>query len=194
MALFGKKRLTLDEILKGIDGLSDEEKAKVHAKMQDLDKAEDEREIDKIEEDKAETTEKADEKADEVKEESEEIGKDVDEVEEEVKTDEEGETATEEVAEEEKATEETEESTEEVESSTEEMAGENYAEIVSQLTDRVAGIEEQLKELTALKEEMESFVEKQRKTYGYEGKVRGGKKDYEDMTADELKREILGQN
>lgn len=49
-------------------------------KEEDIDKAEDEREIDKIEEDKADTTEKADEKAEEVKEESEEIGKDVDEM------------------------------------------------------------------------------------------------------------------
>lgn len=84
MSIF-KKKLTLDDILKGIDSLSEEEKAKVHAKMQDLYKAEDEREIDKIEEEKADTDTEADEKAEEVKEESEEIGKDVDEVEEEVK-------------------------------------------------------------------------------------------------------------
>lgn len=51
-------------------------------KEEDINKAEDEREIDKIEETKAEQddeTEKADEKAEEVKEESEEIGKSVDE-------------------------------------------------------------------------------------------------------------------
>ena len=51
-------------------------------KEDDINKAEDEREIDKIEETKAEQddeTEKADEKAEEVKEESEEIGKSVDE-------------------------------------------------------------------------------------------------------------------
>lgn len=87
MSIF-KKKLTLDDILKGIDDLPEEEKAKVHAKMQDLYKAEDEREIDKIEEEKADTDTDADEKAEEVDEESEEIGKDVDEVEEEVKDDE----------------------------------------------------------------------------------------------------------
>ena len=87
MSIF-KKKLTLDDILKGIDNLSEEEKAKVHAKMQDLYKAEDEREIDKIEDEKADTDTDADEKAEEVDEESEEIGKDVDEVEEEVKDDE----------------------------------------------------------------------------------------------------------
>ena len=49
-------------------------------KLEDIDKAEDEREIDKIEEDKADDVEKSDEKAEEVDEESEEIGKDVDEL------------------------------------------------------------------------------------------------------------------
>lgn len=78
--MFGKK-ITLDDILKGIDNLSDEEKEKVRDKMADLYKAEDEREIDKVEKEKADTDEKADEKGEEEDEESEEIGKDVDEVE-----------------------------------------------------------------------------------------------------------------
>lgn len=185
MALFGKKSLTLDEILKGIDGLSNEEKEKVHAKMQDLYKAEDEREIDKIEEDKAEDTETADEKAEEVKDESEEIGKDVDEVEEEVEDDETGE------ATEEQATEETSED-DGVETTTEELAEENEHEVIKQLTDRVGELEAKIKDLLELKSEMEAFTEKQRKAYGYEGRVPGGKKDYKDMTADELKKEILG--
>ncbi len=90
MALFDKKpkKLSLDEILKGIDGLSAEEQEKVHTKMQDLYKAEDEREIDKIEEEKADDNETKDEKAEEVSEESEEIGKDVDEVKDKVAEDE----------------------------------------------------------------------------------------------------------
>ena len=88
------KMANLDEILKGIDKLSPEEQAKVKAKMEDLYKAEDEREIDKIEEDKAEDTEVKDEKSEEVKDESEEIGKDVDEVEDDFKED--GDKATEE--------------------------------------------------------------------------------------------------
>lgn len=89
MALFEKKpkKLTLDEILKGIDGLTAEEQEQVHEKMQDVYKAEDEREIDKIEEDKAETETEADEKGEEVNEESEEIGKDVDDVEEKIAED-----------------------------------------------------------------------------------------------------------
>lgn len=84
MAIFGKegKKLSLDEILKGIDNLPEEDKMKVHEKMKDLYKAEDEREIDKIEREKADDNDKADEKFEDEKEESEEIGKDVDEVEE----------------------------------------------------------------------------------------------------------------
>lgn len=87
MALFGKKKLSLDEILKGINDLSEEDKAKLGDHMKDLYKAEDEREIDKIESEKADNAEKADEKENEVKEESEEIGKDVDEIETEVAED-----------------------------------------------------------------------------------------------------------
>ena len=91
--MFGKKKLTLDEILKGVDQLTPEEQEKVKAKMEDLYKAEDEREIDKIEEEKADDREVKEEKAEDVSEESEEIGKDVDDVENEV---EDNETASEE--------------------------------------------------------------------------------------------------
>ena len=90
MALFGKKS-PAEDIIKKFEALSDEDKEAVKKslfgeKAEDLEKAEDEREIDKIEEDKAENPEKADEKKEEVKEESEEIGKDVDEAEEAEKT------------------------------------------------------------------------------------------------------------
>lgn len=53
---------------------------KIRDKEEDIDKAEDEREIDKIERNKADSTEKKDEKNEEVKEESEEIGKEVDDL------------------------------------------------------------------------------------------------------------------
>jgi cell division protein FtsL len=69
MALF-KKKLSLDEILEGIANLSDEEKAQIGEKMKDLYKSEDEREIDKIEEEKAETPEVAEEKGEAVAEET----------------------------------------------------------------------------------------------------------------------------
>lgn len=58
------------------DGMMD----KLKEKEEDIDKAEDEREIDKIEREKADNPEKRDEKAEEVKEESEEIAKDVDDL------------------------------------------------------------------------------------------------------------------
>lgn len=90
MALFGKKS-PAEDIIKKFEALSEEDKEAVRKslfgkKAEDLEKAEDEREIDKIEEEKAENPEKADEKKEEVKEESEEIGKDVDEAEETEKT------------------------------------------------------------------------------------------------------------
>lgn len=58
------------------DGMTD----KLREKEEDVEKAEDEREIDKIERDKAEDPEKKDEKSEEIAEESEEIGKDVDDL------------------------------------------------------------------------------------------------------------------
>lgn len=96
--MFGKK-LSLDDILKAIDNLPDEDKDKVKAKIDDLYKAEDEREIDKIEEEKE--PEDKDEKAEEVADESEEIGKDVDDLEEEASEEEEQEESSDEEAEEE---------------------------------------------------------------------------------------------
>lgn len=90
MALFkNEKKLTLDEILKGVKDLPEEDRAKVKAKMEDLYKAEDEREIDKIEEEKADEADVENEKKEEKNDESEEIGKDVDEVEDEIEEDEE---------------------------------------------------------------------------------------------------------
>ena len=115
--------MTLEEILKAIDALPEEDKAKVKAKVQDLDKAEDEREIDKIEEDKASNPEVADEKKEEVKEESDEIGKTVDELKEEVTVDTDKEEEDQEVEIPEETEEVEEEKTEEV--PTDELAPEN---------------------------------------------------------------------
>lgn len=82
MALFNKKS-SAEEVIKLFEKLSDEDKKVVKShfgeKAEDLEKAEDEREIDKVEEEKADTKDKAEDKAEDVKEESEEIGKDVDE-------------------------------------------------------------------------------------------------------------------
>lgn len=138
--MFGKKR-TLDEILKDIANLSDEDKAKIKDKMDDLYKAEDEREVDKIEEDKAENTETESEKKDEVKEESEEIGKDVDETEDEVEEDEEEEAEPTEKPDKEEATEEPDEETEEVEEESQEDKTDKLGEILDRLSKIEAAIE-----------------------------------------------------
>ena len=124
--MFGAKKLTLDEILKGIENLSDTDKAKIKEKMDDLYKAEDEREIDKIEEEKSDNAETADEKKEEVAEESEEIGKDVDEVEK---------TAEEDEAEEAEATEEDETEATEAETSAEELPA--WAKAITDRLDRI---------------------------------------------------------
>lgn len=80
MALFDK-RSPAEKLLDAYNKLSEEDKKEFHShlqeKVEDVKKAEDEREIDKVEEEKADTKEVKDEKAEEVAEESEEIGKDV---------------------------------------------------------------------------------------------------------------------
>ena len=138
--MFGKKR-TLDEILKDIANLSDEDKAKIKDKMEDLYKAEDEREVDKIEEDKAENPETKSEKKEEVKEESEEIGKDVDETEDEVEEDEKEESEPTEEPDEEEAAEEADEETEEVEEKPQEDNTDKLGEILDRLSKIEAAIE-----------------------------------------------------
>ena len=176
MAIFGKpKKLSLDEILQGIDGLSAEDKEKVHAKMQDLYKAEDEREIDKIEEEKADDSEVADEKAEEVSEESEEIGKDVDEVKDEVAEDE-GETV-EEVETEEPIEEETEETASDEEVVEEETAVEEHKSEDENKNDallaRLQAIEEEYAKLSQKYDELYSILEKRERNhdFGYSPEV-----------------------
>jgi hypothetical protein len=178
MAIFGKKKLTLDEILEGVNNLSEEEKKALGEKMKDLYKAEDKREIDKIEEEKSDSEDVKDEKAEEVSEESEEVGKDVDEVKDEVKTDED-----------EKGEEDEEFS--EKESATDELAEENRDELVHQLTDKVNELSGQVKELLELKAMMEEYTKKQAESFGYKGDVLGAKKDYKDMSAEELKNHLV---
>lgn len=138
--MFGKKR-TLDEILKDIANLSDEDKAKIKDKMDDLYKAEDEREVDKIEEDKAENPETKSEKKEEVEEESEEIGKDVDETEDEAEEDEEEESEPTEETDEEEDTDEPDEETEEVEEEPQEDNTDKLGEILDRLSKIEAAIE-----------------------------------------------------
>lgn len=138
--MFGKKR-TLDEILKDIANLSDEDKAKIKDKMDDLYKAEDEREVDKIEEDKAENPETKSEKKEEVEEESEEIGKDVDETEDEAEEDEEEESEPTEETDEEEATDEPDEENSEADEEPQEDNTDKLGEILDRLSKIEAAIE-----------------------------------------------------
>lgn len=138
--MFGKKR-TLDEILKDIANLSDEDKAKIKDKMDDLYKAEDEREVDKIEEDKAENPETKSEKKEEVEEESEEIGKDVDETEDEAEEDEEEESEPTEETDEEEDTDEPDEENSEADEEPQEDNTDKLGEILDRLSKIEAAIE-----------------------------------------------------
>lgn len=188
MALFNKK-LSLDEILKGIDNLSDEEKEKVKEKVEDLYKAEDKREIDKIEEEKADNAEVADEKGEEKQTETEEIGKDVDEVEAEVTGDEAAET--EEKAEETKTAPADE--TVKTEEELNESDTENKEDVLAGYADRLSALEAKFDELISLKEKMEEFTRKQAEQFGYTGGLPASKKDYGEMSAGELAKELRSE-
>ena len=167
MGLFNKK-LSLEEILKAIAGLSEEEKAQVKAKMEEP--AEEETEVaqevesDTTEVESEEPVEQAEEPTEEVQEE-----------------------ATEEVAEE--SVEETAETTPETEelNSVEE---DNKEEVLSGLADRIQALEERLAELDELKALMEDFTKKQADSFGYKGAIPGAKKDIHEMSASELRQKI----
>lgn len=187
MSLFSKeKKYTPDEILDLINALPEDERAKLKAKFDDLYKAEDEREIDKIEEDKTDSPETADEKAEEVKEESEEIGKDVDEIEDKgtEELEEEGE-----MPEAPEAPEEPEQAEEDEELDNSEQ--DNSAEIIQGLTDRLTALEATVAKLAELKNKMEEYTAKQADRFGYRSGAAESRKPYEDMSADELKHHIL---
>jgi hypothetical protein len=67
------------------------------------------------------------------------------------------------------------------------MANDNRDAIIHQLSDRVNELSEQIKGLLDLKTLMEEYTTKQADNFGYKGNVLGAKKDYKDMSIDELK-------
>lgn len=167
MGLFNKK-LSLEEILKAIEGLSEEEKAQVKAKM---------------EEPKEEETEVAQEvESDTTEVESEEPVEQAEEPTEEVQ-----EEATKEVAEE--NVEETAETTPETEKLNP-VEEDNKEDVFSGLADRIQALEERLAELDELKALMEDFTKKQADSFGYKGAIPGAKKDIHEMSASELRQKI----
>ena len=172
MGLF-KKKLSLEEIIEGIKGLSEEEQAKLKEEMT----APTEETVEETKEEVAVEEVENDNVAEEVEETTEEVTEE----------------PTEAVAETE-AVEETTEQTEEVATETpNEVETDNTGEIIEQLTNRLAEVEAQLSELNALKEKMEEFTKKQAEQFGYEGKIPGAKKDYKDMSASELSNELKSE-
>ena len=173
MGLFNKK-LSLEEILKAIEGLSDEEKAQVKAKME---------QSTPVEEPKMDNEEEQVDNngTEEVTEQPKEVGE-------------------EEPVEEPSAEEPTEPSIEEpqpegeIQPQTEELNGieqENKEDALSGLVDRISALEERLAQFDELKGLMEKFTQKQADSFGYKGAVPGAKKDIHDMSASELKQKML---
>ena len=171
MGLFNKK-LSLEEILKAIEGLSEEEKAQVKAKMEENVPTEEEPKVDNVEE-QVDSTE-------EVTEEPKEVG-------------------IEEPVEEPSIEEPTEPSIEpqpegEIQPKTEELNGveqENKEDAMSALVERITALEEKLAQFDELKGLMEQFTKKQADSFGYKGAVPGAKKDIHEMSASELKQKML---
>ena len=202
------KKLTLEEILKAIEGLTDEEKAQVAQKVQEpvtpekVDETPEEIPEEKEESFEEPTKEKEDVVPEVTPEEKEEIPEETPE--ELSKEKEEEETP---VIPEEKPTEEpkanvvpqVEEKPVVPETPAQDtVANDNKDEIIKGLTDRVAALEEAnkaaqtaLEEMKELKALMEQYTQKQAANFGYKGQIPGIKKDIKDMSADELKNHIL---
>ena len=72
-----------------------------------------------------------------------------------------------------------------------ERTEENRSDVLEGLTARVSAVEDALKELNELKEQMKDYAAKNAEIFGYKGTPFGAKKSMEDMSADELKNEIL---
>ena len=172
MSLFNKK-LSLEDILKAIDGLSEEEKAKLKAK---IDGTTEETEL--PEENQVDNTEETGEVPAEetaTEEPTEEIGAETEGVEEQPSV-------------------EGAEQTPQTPPETEELNGveqDNSNEVMQGITERLQAIEEKLAEFDELKSLMEEYTKKQADSFGYKGAVPGGKKDIHDMDAKELKAKLL---
>ena len=175
-------KLSLEQIIAGINALSEEDKAKVTEMLNG--EVENDAPVEEVE------------KTDAVEEPTEESVEEVESA-----TDEEVETPTEEPQEEvtEEVTEETDapveetESAEEVIDAVDKVAEDNKDAIIQTLTDRVTALENGLKELDELKALMQEYTSKQAEQFGYKGSLLGAKKDVKDMSVEELKsRQMKG--
>lgn len=179
--MFGKK--TAEDVLKLFSQLPDEEKAKVLDGLKQPD-TKDEEQVAEAEEhikEKGEEDGTKDQTAQDVEDES--VGE-----QEKLDGNENSQTAEERI-EESEGTQAYDEAKEEAKE--DERTEENRSEVLEGLTSRVSALEEALKELNALKEQMKDYAAKNAERFGYKGTPFGAKKSMDDMSADELKNEIL---
>lgn len=71
------------------------------------------------------------------------------------------------------------------------VAEDNKDEVIKGLTDRVNALEEALKQFDELKARMEEFTAKQAESFGYKGQIPSAKKSMNEMSAADLKTAIL---
>ena len=183
MGLFGKKKLTLEEILEGLAGLTPDEKKQVKAKMEETPAPES-----PAEPENTETTPEPE--APEIPEEQK-----AEEIPEEPSVEEESQAPAEEAVPDEAPAEEapvTEEPASETAPEMNEAETNNETDILGGLTERVQELENSVAEFRELKEKMEEYVTKQKEAFGYKSESTGTHKDYSDMSAAELKAHILG--
>ena len=173
MALFGKK-LSLEEILKAIQGLSDEEKAQLKSKMDESAPVEEKPEVENVEEQADDQTEG--EQPTEVGEESGEVAEEMPE-----------EQPSEQPTELPQPEGEIQPETEELDS----VEQDNKEDVISGLVERINALEEKLAQFDELKGLMEQFTKKQADSFGYKGAIPGAKKDISEMSASELKEKML---
>ena len=175
--MFGKK--TAEDVLKLFSQLPDEEKAKVLDGLKKPD-TEDEEQVAEAEEhieERGEEDGTKDQTAQDVEDES--VGE-----QEKLDGNEDSQTAEERI-------EESEGTQAYDEAKEDERTEENRSEVLEGLTSRVSAIEEALKELNALKEQMKDYAAKNAERFGYKGTPFGENKSMDDMSADELKNKIL---
>lgn len=175
-------KLSLEQIIAGINALSEEDKAKVSEMFNG--EVENDAPVEEVE------------KTDAVEEPTEESVEEVENAtneEVETPTEEPQEEVTEEVTEETDAPVEEPERAEEVVDAVDDVAEDNKDAIIQTLTDRVTALENGLKELDELKALMQEYTSKQAEQFGYKGSLLGAKKDVKDMSVEELKsRQMKG--
>lgn len=71
------------------------------------------------------------------------------------------------------------------------QAQDNFAEVLEGFGTRLTAIEESIKGLEELKEQMQKYTQAQADKFGYNGTVPGGKTEFKDMSAAEMKNKIL---